>query len=304
MALFVSTHEDLLAVTRAAIFRQVEEPGHATKTGARREKFVRAGPEPALRLDPTAAIAQDPENGSIAIFYRDMMTVLERDGSGTYSRKVEQEIPAAKDAKAALVAIGGKSVLLALSDGRVMIFDAASLEMNHEYHPQGEVAPRFVAAAPGGRWLSVLFHNRRLWIYDSREGRSASFWLTGQGNISAATFNGPERLLTVDRGKRVTEYQLDPFRTVETRAPTLTNAERAYYYALVPLYTIFPKPGELGKAVSYLLSDKTEETLDPRPPDLSRMQDPVDVAGPIWSSLAFMGVVLAISCLYVWRTDF
>jgi hypothetical protein len=232
------------------------------------------------------------------------VTVLELDGSGTYSRKVENEISAAKDAKAALVAIGGKTVLLALADGRILILDAASLEVKHEYRPEGEIAPRFVSAAPGGRWLSVLFHNRRLWIYDSREARAANFWLTGQGNISAAAFAGPDRLLAVDRGKRVTEYQLDPFRTDQTRAPTLTGAELGYYYGLVPLYTVFPKPGELGKAVSYLLSDKNEDTLDPRPPDLSRLQDPVDVAGPIWTSLAFMSVILALSCLYVWRTDF
>jgi hypothetical protein len=304
MALFVSPREDLLVVTRAAIFRLIEEPGPATKTGAKREKFVRAGPEPALRLDPSAVLAQDPDSGSFAIFNRGVLTVLEPDASGTYSRKVEKEVSAAKDAKAALAAIGGKSVLLALPDGRVLILDAASLEVKHEYRPEGDIAPRFVAAAPGGRWLSVLFHNRRLWIYDSHEARAANFWLTGQGNISAAAFAGPDRLLAVDRGKRVTEYQLDPFRTAETRAPTLTGAELGYYYGLVPLYSVFPKPGELGKAVSYLLSDKNEDTLDPRPPDLSRLQDPVDVAGPIWTSLAFMSVTLALSCLYVWRTDF
>src|SRR5262249_20697646 len=138
MALFVSPKEDLLVMTRAAIFRLVEEPGPGGKAGAKREKFVRAGPEPALRLGPSAGISQDAENGSFAIFSRGVVTVLDVDGSGTYSRKVEKEIPAAKDAKTALVAIGGKTVLMALADGRILILDAASLEVQHEYRPQGE----------------------------------------------------------------------------------------------------------------------------------------------------------------------
>ncbi len=304
MRLFVNPREEVVVVTRAAVFRLVEDSGPTAKSGAKREKFVRSGPEPALRLDPAAVVAQDPGNGAIAIFNRGVITVLEPDDSGTYSRKVEKEVPAAKDAKAALVAIGGKTLVLALADGRILILDSASLEVKHDYRPEGEIAPRFAIVAPEGRWLAVLFHNRRVWIYDIREARAANFWLTGQGNISAAAFIGPDRLLAADRGKRVTEYRLDPFGAEGSRAPTLTGAEMGYYYGLIPLYTIFPKPGELGKAVSYLLSDKDENSLDPRPPDLTRIQDPVDVAGPVWSSLAFLAVMLALSCLYVARTDF
>ena len=30
----------------------------------------------------------------------------------------------------------------------------------------------------------------------------------------------------------------------------------------------------------------------------------VNVAGPVWSSVAFLSVMLTLACLYVWRTDF
>ena len=128
--------------------------------------------------------------------------------------------------------------------------------------------------------------------------------LADRMRVVSASVPPPEVLMNVKSLIVKFEYQLDPFRTAQTRGPALTGAEMGYYYVLVPLYSVFPKPGELWKAVSYLLSDKNEDTLDPRPPDLSRLQDPVDVAGPIWTSLAFTAVMLALSCLYVWRTDF
>jgi len=315
LALGVTPGGEVVAVARGAVYRLRGakpsgggKPPSEPKSASKNEKFVRSGPDPALRLEPTATVAIDPEAGAIAIFNQGVVTVLELAESGKYVRKIEKEIDAAKDAKSAVLAFSGKTILLGLADGRVLILDAVDLVLKNESRPEGETAPRFAAAAAGGRWFSVVFHNRRLWLYDSREGRTVASSFTGQGNISAAAFAGPDRLLVADRGTRVTRYQLDSLRAEERHAPAMSNLEIGYYYGLLPIYTIFPKPGELGKTVTYLLRDtndkKQEETLDPRPPDLSRPQESVDVAAPVWSSIAFLSVMLTLSCLYVWRTDF
>jgi hypothetical protein len=305
LALFIDPRGDVIVVAKGAIYRLADDAGRNAKTKGKGGKFVRSGPDPALRLDPSAVIVQDPDTGAIAAFSQGTVTVLEPDVSGTYTRKIEKTIAEAKGDKTALLAIGGEKLLLALADGQVLIFDAATLELQHQFRPQGEMPPRFAAASPGGRWFSVLFHNRTLWLCDLRQGKEARTSFSGQGNISAAAFSGPDQILVADRGKRITEYQLDPFRAGEARAPALSNMEVGYYYGLLPLYAVFPKPGELGKAVAYLLKDsEVDDSLDPRPKDLSRAQDPVDVASPIWSSLGFLTVTLIVSCLYVWRTDF
>ncbi len=246
----------------------------------------------------------NPDTGAIATFSQGVVTVLEPDDSGKYLRKMEKEVAVAKDAKAALVAFGGTTVLVAFADGRVLILDAADLETKHTFLPEGKKPPRFASAAVGGRWLSVLFHNRVLWVYDTRDNRESRFSISGQGNISAATFDGSDRMLIADRGQRATEYRLDPFRAEASRAEAMSTLEASYYYGIIPLYTIFPKPGELGEAVKYLLTDSEANSLDPNSPGLSERRDSPDVAGPIWSSLAFLAVMLSLSCLYVWRSDF
>ena len=102
----------------------------------------------------------------------------------------------------------------------------------------------------------------------------------------------------------MTSYQLDPFQTEDRRAPALTPLERAYYYAIVPIYTVFPKPGELGNVVSYLLTEQETVATNPNSEDLSQRRIKINIYGPVLSSLAFLVVVLTFTCLYVRRTDF
>jgi hypothetical protein len=313
LALFVSSRKETIVVTKGAVFRLAAGPPQAPipaagkpKTKSKGEKFVRSGPEPALRLDASAVAAMDSETGAIATFSQGTLTVLEPNDAGKYEKRTEKEIEAAKEeATGAVLAFGGKSILLALAKGRVLVLDAADLAVRHESRPLGEKAPRAAAASPGGRWLAVLFHNQSLWVYDTRQSRPTDLALNGQGHISAAAFVGSDRLLAVDRGKRVTPYQLDPFHADLAESPPLSTPEMAYYYGLIPLYTVLPRQGELGDAVRYLLDDKGSE-----PPEMMNMQDvprahrQVEVAGPLLSSLAFLTVVLTLSCVYVWRSDF
>jgi ABC-type transport system involved in multi-copper enzyme maturation permease subunit len=311
LALFVSPRHETIVVTKGAVFSlpPLNAPPAPAASGKGKpkikgEKFVRMGPEQSLRLDASAVAAMDSETGAIVTFSQGTLTALEPTDKGKYERRVEREIEGAKESSGAALAVGGKNVVLALRDGRVMIFDS-DLAVRYESRPLGEKAPRVAAASPGGRWLAVLFQNRTLWMYDTHQSRPANFSLTGQGHISAMAFGGPDRLLAVDRGKRVTHYQLEPFRAEAVESPPLSTPERSYYYGLIPLYTLLPRQGELGDAVRYLLEDKDSESAE-----MMAMQEgrrgrrDVDVAGPLWSSLAFLTVVLTLSCVYVWRSDF
>jgi hypothetical protein len=186
----------------------------------------------------------------------------------------------------------------------VLLLDPTTLKVQQEFSPDGETAPRFAVAAPDGRWFAVLFHNNKLWLFDARSGKPANVSFSGQGDISAAAFSGADRLLVTDRVNRVTSYHLDPFQTEDRRAPALTVPERVYHYVVVPIYTIFPKPGELNNVVSYLLTEQETVAANPNSNDLSQRRVKINIYGPVLSSLAFLVVVMTFTCLYVRRTDF
>jgi hypothetical protein len=303
-ALFASPAGEIIAVSKGAVFRLVSEVSRKPKTKDPQEKFVRIGTEPALRLDSSAAAAMNPDTGAIAVFNRGSILVLETDGSGTYVRKNQADLAGVKEATSAVVAFSGKTIVVALEDGQVQVLDASDLAVKHTFRPAGDKPPRFAAASAGGRWFSVLFHDHSLWMFDSQQERAAGFSFSAWAGISGVAFDEPNSLLVVDRATRVTRYELDPFRVVEERAPALDNWETYYYYGIVPLYTVLPKPGELGNVVEYLLTDQSTARGGLNPHDLSAKRTNVDIAGPIWSSLAFLVVVLGIACLYVRQADF
>jgi hypothetical protein len=302
LALFAAPGDQIVAVTKGAVFRLTREKRAKAKADDPQEKFVRSGPQPALRLDSTTAVGMNPESGALAIFNHGKLMLLEADAKGQYAVAREKEIELAKDTNAPAIAWAGQTILLALSDGRLLVIGVGELNVKQEYNPFGDNTPRFAAAAPGGRWLAVLFRNHKLWLYDAKQDRPVDIPVSGQGDISGFAFDGSDQILTADLATRITQYGLDPFQMGPRRAPELTNVETAYHYGFVPLYTLLPKPGELGNAVEYLLTDKDDSELTS--PDLPQQRSKVDVSGPIWSSLIFLAIVLSLSCLYVWRSDF
>jgi hypothetical protein len=140
-------------------------------------------------------------------------------------------------------------------------------------------------------------------LYDTLEGAQVSLPLVGQGDISTIAWTDSD-LLAVDRLTRVTKYQLAGKQVSQSWQPPMPLAERIYRYVLHPLYTVFPKPGQLNDTVNYVLTPQEKTLGAVRIENQEVRAQPVDVWGPVWSNLAFLAVVLAIACLYVHRTDF
>ena len=147
-------------------------------------------------------------------------------------------------------------MLVGREDGRVIAYDAATLAPRREFTLEGKNQPRFVTAAPGGRWFAVVFHHGALWIYDRKANEMFRPRITGQRDISCCIFPAANRILVADRATRLTEYELPSWQASRRYSPPLSLIETVYRYILLPLYTVFPKPGELDKTVQYLLSGK------------------------------------------------
>ena len=79
---------------------------------------------------------------------------------------------------------------------------------------------------------------------------------------------------------------------------------RADDYIIHPLYVIFPKPSSLNAAVSKVVTGESTVSLSQDPNDLDSPSLEVDLWGAIWTNAIFVGVLLALGCLYVARKDF
>ncbi len=259
-------------------------------------RFVNVGPKTQLRPLQSAAI--DPQTGAIALFDGLRLVVFERNANAAYRQSGVQSLERKQQGK---VALGAGQVYLALGEGQIYRY-------TYELQPLDSVAcdiaslPDWAGVSPDGSRLFVLFQNGHL--FEMPDAKTRPLQLVGQGDISAVAFDGPN-MFVADRLTRITEYEIATGTIRHQWQGPMTLAEKIYRYALHPIYTVFPKPGQLNDTVTYVLTSKDSPgRAGVRFNDNPDATVKLDVWGPVWSNLAFLVVVLALACVYMYRKDF
>ncbi|MCO6458848.1 MAG: ABC transporter permease [Pirellulaceae bacterium] len=313
LALLRAPGNQILAVSSLGIFQLAGDPLQESKPvrvlGVNiplpsRGPFKPVGPDPAVIVTPPAAIAMHADSGDLAILSRGNLTRLKWDPASGYQRVGQSELLEGRENRAVVMAHAGSQLVLAWDDGTVEARDAQTLEVRHESKPEPQTQPRFALAAPGGRQVAVVFHNGYLWLYDTAEGTWQRPSVLGQGDISAAAFPDAEHLLVADRTARVSKYALGSLKLVDRFTPKMELMEFAYRRVIVPLYTVFPKPGELNKTFQYLVSGQETAADQQSEENLQASRARLRPWAPVWSSLAFMVVVLLAACVYIERQQY
>jgi len=311
MALLPEADGRILAVSTFGLYRLAGEPlgggssveifGFSLPLPAH-DPFAAVGPEPPLGMFRPAAAAVNRDTDELAAYSRGTITLLSRGADDRFQRRVEKKLDG-PSAGAVVLAYGGDTLLVGREDGRIVAYEAKTLAPRREFSVEGKNQPRFVTAAPGGRWFAVVFHHGALWIYDREANEMVRPRIAGQRDVSCCLFTANDQLLVADRATRLTQYELPAWQVSRRCVPPRSLIETVYRYVLLPLYTVFPKPGELDKTVQFVLSGKQTKELD-RDGDLTAAQQELHPWRPVWSSLAFMAVLLTMGCLYLERQDF
>jgi hypothetical protein len=311
MSLLREADGRILAVSTFGLYRLAGDPNASAPSMKvfgfslplpARDPFAVVGPEPPLGMFSPAAAAINQDTGELAAYSRGTVTLLRAGAADRYERRLEKRLKG-DSAGAVVLAYGGDTLLVGREDGRLVAYDTATLAPRREFSVEGKNQPRFVTVAPGGRWFAVVFHHGALWIYDRNTNEMFRPRIAGQRDVSCCLFPAPNRILVADRATRLTEYELPSWQVSRRHSPPLSVIETGYRYILSPLYTVFPKPGELDKTVQYLLSGKETKSTD-HGGDLAAAQQELHPWRPVWSSLAFMAVMLTLGCIYLERQDF
>jgi ABC-type transport system involved in multi-copper enzyme maturation permease subunit len=308
-ALFLESDGSLLAVSPLGVFRMQGDAESKPKTAEilgfkiplkdNGGRFVEASPM--LPLYTPLSAAQNLSRNEMAMFDGRKLLLLEEGKNDAFRVRKELDFD---PPQIGLVAYSGSTLMLAFETGEVRIYDPSDLKLLETFEAEKKSPPRMAIASPDGRWFAVVYHDGRMWLYDAKQREVCKVPISGQGNISAVTFNEKNRLLVVDRLTRVTEYVPADWKLVSRLEPTPTFMEGAYRYSIEPLYRVFPKPGELNDLVLYILTDENTVPIGGASRDLRAARQTIDVSGIIWSNLAFLAVVLGIGCVYVAKKDF
>jgi hypothetical protein len=263
------------------------------------------GPEDPLLITRPASASLNPDSGELAVYSRGKLVFLKQDADGRYQRRLEKSLDE-EEMPAMTIAYAGDFVLAGREDGKLLLLRASDGEVVKEFEMERTQPPRFLVAAPGGRRFAALFHDGHLWMIDTEKTTAQLASVSGQGEISAVAFRDAEHLRVVDRMTRLTEYNVNDQSVAQRWSPKAGLLDARYRYVIHPAYTLFPKPRELGDTVTYLLSGKSAKPADGAQgrQNLDEAQKQLDPWAPIWSSAAFMIVVLGLGCLYLERQEF
>ena len=305
VALLPTGNEILCINRRGRFYRFDPNMKFDKKSNGRESWFVAAGPEERVSVSDAEHVAIKANSGQIAVYDRGTVTtyaVNESDPQRTYEKDLSRKIDTGtRDSMTCYLAWQGDSILLALGNGQVIVLDAANLETKHKYLPETRVAIDSISASPDGRWFSLLYKDETLRLFDADNPGIVKPSIRGQGSISAIHFDSSS-MFVADRTDRVTQYALDDFSEEETWSPEGTWFTKAWRYGIKPLYAAFPKPGEFYKVVGHLSnSNDSRHNADV---DLTLQPIRPNPWSPLISGLAFMAVVLGISCLVFSRTDY
>ncbi len=193
-------------------------------------------------------------------------------------------------------------VLLGRKDGSVQAFDRKTLKEDASAEPWSGSYVRFLEVSPDGAQVAATLHDETLWLFDDASDQWQRARVAGQGDISAAHWADDGALYVADRGTRVSVYEPGSLELRTRYAPAWSPGDILNRYVISPLYFVFPKPGELYKTFDHLVMSEgdTDASVD----EASTARSRSSPLTPVWSGLAFIVVMLGLTCLYFQRQEY
>ena len=262
---------------------------------------------PAIRAD--AAVAFNHGDDSLVIRDNGKLMTLIRSEDGKYDIGTTRDFD---DKQAAVIASGGKFVLMATADGKLSVVDKSTLETVAEQAlPKGD-KPKVAEFAADGSWGVVMTHGGSVVLFGG-ETKSFLRWVPQEnGSVSAVGFTSDGQLVVSDGRRSLSFYSLPSPEPVKTIVGKTGFFYHIHDYLISPLYTILPKPSELDNAVSYLVTGEKSVAIGGNDPEgdetatenLQQTRISFDLWSSFWSNLGFVAVMLLAGCVYLSRKDF
>lgn len=237
-----------------------------------------------------------PSTGQLAISTEGTVTLLQLQDNGQYSLEATEEIWETE--QPTLVAVAGNQICMAGEKGRIVLLDINTLEVMTKFS-HDEAAPKQLIAAPDGQSIALLWSDQSVWLFDTEKGEPIRSHLEQDDKSWAINFDAEGRLIVVNESQTATSYRLPTMKVEERRRPKAGMIQLIYRFVIKPIYTVFPRPSDLNKTMQCFLA-RFDETDGP-PPGIDEDFDPWR---PVWTSLAFMIFMLALSCHYLRRQEF
>ena len=301
---------EILVVDRSGISRILATEGKKNlpikifgfnySVGPKRRSFESVGPRDYDFTNRTEVASLNPDDGSIVLYGDGELHRLTRTGpDATFELAAEKKVRETQDD--AIVATAGDFIAIVDESATIHVLNKESLEETQTIATYRNTIPRFVGASKGGRFLVVVCHNRKAFAYDLEKNRNISRRISGQGDITAASFSAANTLLVADRVDRIREIDLSEGNVVQQFSPQLNLFDKIFHWGVKPINDLLPNPSKLKETSAYLLTEK-DSIATTEDNSLEGARAKLDPWPPVYKGAAFTMFMLGLACVYIhWR---
>jgi hypothetical protein len=268
------------------------------------------GPEERLLLTAPAQAAMSPA-GDIYLLDATRLVVLTQgeEGQFTVRRDVAFSLPKsdkkdeAEPTSIMFIRATNKHVLIGTSDGDVLLYDVAKLQLKEKFHAlKWNDEFRFVFTSPCSEQFYLLNHENTVQVVDAEEKKFFEPNWPQQGEISAFHPLAGGKGAIISTGDRLTIFDIESHEIEREHTPEAPPWVKVFRSVVTPIHSVFPQPGDLDQTVLYLTSEKT--SISTAAADMmGSARTTIDPWDPIRANLIFIVIMLAISCVYIERQE-
>lgn len=205
--------------------------------------------------------------------------------------------------EAALLAANETYCIVARDNLPILLLDQEFSPIQEFQLSDGE-KPKQLSWIPGRNCLAILSQTGRLFELDC-DGRSMKERLVPlEGKLTCLIWKDEKRAWFGVSPNQVSLVNLETGEIDRQLSPKPKTSEWIYSRIVSPLYRYNPKPSALNQSMQYVLTGS--KTFDPNliTVKLDSAKVELEVWQPIISNLAFVVVVLGLSCVYLARKEY
>jgi len=247
--------------------------------------------------------AVDAQGQAWWVYHRATLERLQRDAGGQRLQLDSQSHRLDWDPELLVLVAATDRYVLLVAEGQtpqLLDIDAGSIEPVDQL---GAGSVRSVIACPRTGRFAGLTPGGDVWWLWPQEGRIERPRLAGQGKVSGIAFREDGALWVAHHVDQVDLWSIDGSSAEAIARPSLTNWQRFYYWGVVPVYTVNPKPAAMDSTLLYLLQREESFGLQFDALDLESARQEIDPWSPLWSNLAFVALLWAAGCWLLYRQD-
>lgn len=239
---------------------------------------------------------------TILVYSHGKLARLKEDAEKRWQVEAEIELTDDKSTPG-ILAINRDHWLLVAKDSKTWFGPISDLNAHQALSNLSFDSPRRLSTDPKNGDFFLISDEGKLWKirHDGSDVSQPS--LAGQGKLTVATPLEDGQVLLAEGIGNVSRWNPATNATEILIRPKLSVLQQIFRYAVHPLYFINPKPAAMDNTISYLLTKKKSAGFEFDTASLEEAKPITDPWQPLWSNSFFIGIMLLICCLYLYRQD-